>query len=136
MNSQHVDFYAENDNSYLLSLYEACTEDGLDKAAIDNDEPDPVIYGIFADKQLVAYASHRYWDDIITDIEVLIHPLYRGRSLGKMVVSVLCEWCIGHEIVPMYRVFKDNTNSIKLSQALGFKDLVIVETVKVKRITA
>ncbi|RPJ27495.1 MAG: GNAT family N-acetyltransferase [Chloroflexi bacterium] len=123
--------YAENDNPYLQSLYEACTEGDLDEAAINVDEPDPVIYGMFDGDQLVAYASHRYWEDVIADIGVLIHPGYRGRGLGKAVVSALCEWCIGSGVVPMYRVFSYNDHSCNLAQALGFNALVVIETLKV-----
>ena len=119
---------AENDHPCLLSLYEACTEADLDGAEISIDEPDPVIYGMFEGGQLVAYASHRYWDDVIADIGVLIHPNYRGRGLGKAVVSALCEWCIENEVVPMYRVFTDHTHSRRIPEALGFKAMVVIET--------
>ena len=120
----------ESDTPYLLSLYAACTEEDLDEAAINVDEPDPVIYGMFDAGRLVAYASHRYWDEIIADIGVLIHPNYRSRGLGKAVVSELCEWCIQNEVVPMYRVFSDHDHSRRIAQALGFKEMVIVESLK------
>lgn len=125
--------YGENDNPHLLNLYQACMEEDLDEAAINVDEPDPVIYGMFDGNQLVAYASHRYWEDVIADMGVLIHPGYRGRGLGKAVVSALCEWCIENEIVPMYRVFSYNTHSRGLAQALGFKELVVIETLKLMK---
>ena len=121
---------AEKDYLSLMSLYEASTEDDLDYAAIDIDKPDPVIYGIFAERQLAAYASHRYWEDVIADIGVLTHPNYRGRGLGKAVVAALCEWCIENEVVPMYRVFSNLVHSLRLSQALGFREMVIIETLK------
>ena len=121
---------AENDNPQLLRLYEACTEEDLDEAAINVDEPDPVIYGMFAGEQLVAYASHRYWEDVIADMGVLIHPGYRGRGLGKAVVSALCEWCLQNDVIPMYRVFSYNAHSCRIAQALGFKEIVVIETLK------
>jgi len=121
----------EIDNAHLLSLYNVCTEDELDAAAIYVDEPDPVIYGLFDEEKLVAYASHRYWDEVIADIGVLIHPGYRGRGLGKAVVSALCEWCISNDIVPMYRVFTGNIHSCRIPAALGFKQLVVIDTLKV-----
>ncbi len=127
--------YPENDNTYLLGLYDACTEEDLDEAEIYVDDPDPVIYGMFDEEQLVAYASHRYWDEIIADIGVLIHPNYRSRGLGKAVVSALCEWCIKNEVVPMYRVFSDHNHSRRIPQALGFKEMVIIETLKVTTLT-
>lgn len=125
---------AEKDSSDLMSLYEACTEEDLDYADIDIEEPDHVIYGIFAKGQLVAYASHRYWDDVFADMGVLVHPHYRGRGLGKVVVSALCEWCIENEVVPMYRVFSNLVHSRRLSQALGFKEMVIIQTLKVAKV--
>lgn len=121
----------ENDKPYLFKLYEACTETELDAADINVDEPDPVIYGMFDGSQLTAYASHRYWEDVIADIGVLIHPSYRGRGLGKAVVSALCEWCLKNDKVPMYRVFSSHVHSCKLAEALGFKQLVVIETLQV-----
>jgi len=123
--------YPEDDNSHLLSLYDACTKEDLDEAEIYIDEPDPVIYGIFDEGQLVAYASHRYWEEIIADIGVLTHPDYRSRGLGKAVVSELCEWCIQNGVVPMYRVYSDHIHSRRIPQALGFKETVIIEVLKV-----
>ena len=122
--------YPENDNAYLLSLYDACTEEDLDEAEIYVDDPDPVIFGLFDDEHLAAYASHRYWDETIADIGVLVHPDYRSQGLGKAVVSALCEWCIENEVVPMYRVFDDHNHSLRIPQSLGFKDLVIIESLK------
>jgi GNAT superfamily N-acetyltransferase len=122
--------HPENDKAHLLSLYGACSEEDLDAAMIYVDEPDPVIYGMFHKGRLVAYASHRYWGEIIADIGVLIHPDYRSRGLGKAVVSVLCEWCIQNDVVPMYRVFSDHTHSRRIGQALGFKEMVVVEALK------
>jgi GNAT superfamily N-acetyltransferase len=121
--------HPERDHARLLGLYDACTEEDLDAAEIYVDDPDPVILGMFDKEQLVAYASHRYWD-IIADIGVLIHPDYRGRGLGKAVVSALCEWCIENDVVPMYRVFGDHDHSRRIAQALGFKEMVIIETLK------
>lgn len=121
---------AENDRTALLALYESCTEADLDAAEVSIEEPDPVIFGVFEGAQLVAYASHRYWDDVIADIGVLIHPGYRGRGLGKAVVSALCEWCIRNDIVPMYRVYSSHVRSRRIPEALGFKEWVVIETLK------
>jgi GNAT superfamily N-acetyltransferase len=121
---------AENDKTTLLGLYQACTESDLDAAEVSIEEPDPVIFGIFDGTQLVAYAGHRYWDDVIADIGVLIHPEYRSRGLGKAVVSALCEWCFRNDIVPMYRVFMSHPHSRRIPEALGFRKLVFIETLK------
>jgi GNAT superfamily N-acetyltransferase len=130
--------HLEDDNAHLLGLYDKCTEEDLDAAMIYVDDPDPVIFGLFHKGQLAAYASHRYWGEIIADIGVLVHPDYRSRGLGKAVVSVLCEWCIQNGVVPMYRVFSDHTHSRRIGEALGFKEMVVIESSELseERVTA
>lgn len=118
------------DNALLLDFYQACTEEELEAAAISSEEPDAVIYGILAGEQLVAYAGQRYWEGVIADIGVLIHPGYRGRGLGKAVVSALCAWCFENDIIPMYRVFSTNVPSCRTAEALGFKKWIAIETLK------
>jgi GNAT superfamily N-acetyltransferase len=122
---------SEKDNSILFDLYEASTEEDLDAADINVDDPDPVIFGLFDEDKMVAYASHRYWGESIADMGVLIHPAYRGQGLGKAVVSALCAWCIQNEVVPMYRVFSNHEHSRKIPLALGFKDMIVIESLKV-----
>ena len=106
----------------------------LDDADIILDEPDPVIMGLVHNGELTAYASHRYWgDEEIADIGVLIHPNYRGQGLGKAIVSSLCAWCFENNIVPMYRVFDDNTISKKIPKKLGFSELIPIFTYGIRR---
>jgi RimJ/RimL family protein N-acetyltransferase len=121
---------ATNDQALLLDLYAACTEEDLDLAAISLEEPDDVISGIFDGTRLVAYAGYRAWEDTIVDIGVLIHPEYRGRGLGKSVVSSLCECCFRNDVIPMYRVFSYNIHSCKLAEAIGFRPWLVIETLK------
>lgn len=122
---------AEKDKSILFSLFESCTKEDLDAADIYIDDPDPVIFGLFDGEKMVAYASHRYWGESIADMGVLIHPEYRSQGLGKAVISALCEWCIQNKVVPMYRVFSHHEYSRRIPLALGFKDMVLVESLKV-----
>ena len=121
------------DDEILRAFYGDCTKEDLDEAEIYVDEPDPVIYGLFEKSHMMAYASHRYWDDIIADIGVLVHPDYRSKGLGKAVVSIICEWCIQNDVVPMYRVFNNNTHSLRIPASMGFKERVTIETFKVDR---
>ena len=120
----------KKDDALLTAYYAACTAEELDEADIDFDEPDPIIFGLFDGTQMAAYASHRYWDEVIADIGVLIHPHYRNRGLGKAVVSIISEWCLQNNIVPMYRVFSYHRYSINIAQSLGFKLFVSIDTLK------
>jgi len=139
----------------LPTLYEACSEEDLDEAEILLDEPDPVIYCGYeataddanaTDGPIVAYASHRYWgvgerdqdldarDDptgLLADIGVLVHPDYRHRGLGKAGVSQLTQWCIEHDVIPMYRVDQVHFRSRRIPEALGFTRAFEMIVVKV-----
>ena len=124
--------HPEYDNVLLLALYDACSEVDLDEAEIYVDEPDSVIFGLFDDGALVAYAGHRYWGEAIADIGVLIHPEYRSRGLGRAVVSILCKWCLENDALPMYRVPADHLHSLGIARALGFQEMVVVETLELE----
>ena len=60
----------------------------------------------------------------------LTRPSYQNHGLGKAVISELCKWCIKNQIVPMYRVFSYHTHSQRIPLALGFKELVTIETLR------
>ena len=120
------------DNELLIDLYDACTEADLDEAEIYVDEPDSVIFGLFDEGLLAAYAGHRYWGETIADIGVLIRPEYRSRGLGKAVVTLLCEWCLDNDVLPMYRVPADHLHSRGIARALGFQEMVVVKTLELE----
>jgi len=105
----------------------------MDEAEIFVDEPDPVIYGLFDGEHMAAYASHRYWDDVIGDIGVLVRSDYRSQGLGKAAVSALCQWCVENDVVPMYRVFREHVHSWRIQEALGFTEMVRIDTLKLKK---
>ncbi len=124
----------EQDDSILRAFYGAATADDLEKAEILVDEPDPVIFGLFdGGGQMAAYASHRYWEELLCDIGVLVHPHFRGQGLGAASVSTLCEWCIANEKIPMYRVLEDNPHSLTIPRGLGFQMMVRVDALKINK---
>jgi len=126
--------FPENDKFLLLDFYGQCTAEDLDEADIFVGKPDPVIFGLFDGDKMIAYASHRYWDNVIADMGVLVHPNYRRLGLGKAVVSELCRWSIENDIVPMYRVFQEHVHSCRIQEALGFTEMVRIETLKLKKL--
>ena len=128
--AQRVDGVKED--AVLRDLYASVTEQDLDEAEIYVDEPDPVIFGLFNGDKMIAYTSHRYWEDLICDIGVLVHPQFRNLGLGKAVVSALCEWCIENEKIPMYRVFDDHLHSVRIPEALGFQKLITISSISIE----
>jgi len=120
------------EDATLQAFYATASQQDLEAAEIYLDEPDPVIFGLFdADGTMAAYASHRYWEDLLCDIGVLVGDGYRGKGLGKAVVSALCDWCIANQKIPMYRVFDNNPHSLAIPGALGFQLLVTIDTLEI-----
>ena len=129
---RYLDAANEAENAILLAFYDQCSADDLDEADIYIDEPDPVIFGLFDGEQMAAYSSHRYWENTLADIGVLVHKDYRKRGLGKAVVAELCQVCFDHDIVPMYRAMDYNTGSLRIPHALGFEMLLTVKSLKIE----
>ena len=117
---------SEADYPAMNDFFKHCSEEDLDDADIDLDEPDPVIFCGFYDNQIVAYASHRYFPEGIADIGVLIHPDHRKKGYGLDVVSHDTRWCLDNNIIPMYRVWENNIGSVSLVKKLGFTCFVEV----------
>lgn len=125
------------DDDILQAFYAASSAEDLELAEIILDKPDPVIFGLFdGQERMAAYASHRYWEDLLCDIGVLVHPDFRGRGLGRAAVSTLCDWCIENEKIPMYRVLEDNTPSVTIAEALGFQMMVRVDALTIAAVNA
>ena len=66
------------------------------------------------------------------DIGVLTHPAARGRGLARSATSMLCAWCLQHDVVPMYRVAGNNPASSRIPAALGFTRMVEIDALKVE----
>lgn len=68
------------------------------------------------------------------NIAVYTNESFRRKGYAKMVVSSCIEWCLKHDIEPIYLVDHDNTASIKLAESLGFetfsKEYVLSESLE------
>jgi len=131
---------AQSEYDKLDTLFSACSEQDLEGADIWLNDPDPVIFCGFFGDQVVAYASHRYMTaygslsclaDVIADVGVLIHPEFRGRGLGKAVVSALSQWCIDHDKIPQYRLNQGHVRSRRIPESLGYTRLFEVTLIVV-----
>ncbi|MCH4886196.1 GNAT family N-acetyltransferase [Acidaminobacter sp. JC074] len=54
------------------------------------------------------------------NIVVYVKPEHRNKGYAKMLVSSCVDWCLDHDILPVYLVDKDNLPSIRLAKSLGF----------------
>lgn len=115
----------------LDTLFGKCSEHDLEEADIWLEEPDPVIFCGFQDDHMVAYASHRYLNDVIAEVGVLIHPEFRGRGLGRSVVSALSQWCIDNDKLPQYQVDERHTHSRRIPESLGYTRMFEVAAITI-----
>lgn len=122
----------KSDYKVLNEFYDQCSEQDLDDAEILLDEPDPIIFLAWKQDKIVAYASHRYWADVIADIGVLTHPDHRGIGLGKRVVSADTKWCLENNIIPQYRTSLDNPASHSIAKALSFTHYFDIHCLELK----
>lgn len=116
----------------LTAFFDACDIQDLEAVEIELDNPDPIIFGCFYGDEMVSYASHRYEGDTLADIGVLTRPDFRGRGLGKAVVSADALWCLHNNVVAMYRFDVENIPSSKIPRSLGFTDYIYITIVKLK----
>ncbi|SFS18002.1 Acetyltransferase (GNAT) family protein [Microbacterium sp. cf046] len=94
-------------------------EADLDEAFVELDHW--LVYGTFANGQLVAAASMYPWRGTrLADLGVITLPAYRGRGLAKRVVRAIAADALGQGFEPQYRCQLDNLASIALAGSAGF----------------
>jgi len=126
VNNLMIKQITEEDYPAMNKFLEQCTEEELDDADIQVEEPDPVIFCGFQNEQVVAYASHRLFAENIADIGVLIHSEHRKCGYGSALIMNDTQWCLENDVIPMYRVLGSNKGSMALVKKLGFTPLVTV----------
>jgi len=65
-----------------------------------------------------AFTSARHDDKLEIGIET--KPEYHGKGLGYIACAKLIEYCLEHQLEPVWSCRLDNIGSVKLSQKLGF----------------
>ncbi|MGC9349017.1 MAG: GNAT family N-acetyltransferase [Anaerolineae bacterium] len=101
----------------LVEMKAACTPDEVDMGEVSVE--DEIGFGCF-DGHTLASVATGFWLTGFMDIGVLTHPAYRGKGLGKAVVSALCTWCIERAIIAQYRCLVTNIGSYNIARALHF----------------
>lgn len=91
---------------------------------------DAIVFGCFDRNKLVGVTSYWFWGENIADIGVIIHPDYREQSIGKALVSKLCNWGINNKKINLYRHDEMNNKSHQLALSLNFKQYSYMEAMK------
>jgi len=70
--------------------------------------------------QNVAYGMISDIDYKAGNIVVYVKEEHRRKGYARMLVASCIDWCLDHDILPLYLVDKDNLASIRLAKSLGF----------------
>jgi N-acetylglutamate synthase-like GNAT family acetyltransferase len=118
----------EADTPALDLMKSACSENDVEEGEVNTH--DELAIGAFDDDKMVACASMYDWHGF-ADIGVLVHPDYRQQSLGKAVVSLICQHLLAPDYVLTYRYDVNNTGSKRIAKSLGFTQYSKGEAFKV-----
>lgn len=95
-------------------------EDDLDEAFVELDHW--LVFGTFVDGELACAASMYPWGETrIADLGVITLPRFRGRGLGRATVRAMSAVALDRGYEPQYRCQLDNTASVALARAAGFR---------------
>lgn len=97
----------------------------VQRESTPDGEPRWVIRGRAAepgDGPTVAVAGVNWRSPRWAEVYVQVEPAARGRGLGRSVVSACTSWLFDQGLQPLYLVADDNSESIGLAEALGYRD--------------
>lgn len=96
------------------------SEQDIDDAEIDVDDPDEEIRMAYYRSVPVAYAGYRVFTTGVADTGILVHPDHRGRGLACSLVGEVTGACIERGRVPMWRTWDGNQASYHVALHNGY----------------
>lgn len=110
-----------SDHPPLQRFLDGCTEEDIEDALIDLDDPDEVIHLVYHGDTPVGYAGYRRWGKNMGDVGILIQEEHRKKGLGMQSVASVTEACLKKDCLPFYRTSYSNQGSEKIARAVGYK---------------
>lgn len=117
------------DHPLLKRFLEPCSEEDIDEAEIDLDDPDEVIELVYQKEKPIGYAGYRTWESGLGDMGILIYPEHRKKGLGRTAVAKVTEDCIRNGRLPLYRASCKNIGSNMIARSIGYE--LIWETAEI-----
>ncbi|MBW4435912.1 MAG: GNAT family N-acetyltransferase [Pleurocapsa minor GSE-CHR-MK-17-07R] len=94
--------------------------------SLTDSEVFPYAVGIFMDDQMVAYGTVRVWADTLAEIFLDVLQKYRGRGIGKSLVTHLTSWVLENTPwIPQYDAEVTNVHSMSLASRCGYSPYVV-----------
>lgn len=84
-------------------------------------EVDGILFGIFDENGLAAWAGEKRMSDVAHDIQVATRSDVRRRGLARLVASRAIKAIIDSGLIPFYSHLRSNTPSARLAVDLGFR---------------
>jgi len=103
----------------VMPLLEACSEEEREHSSLGGNCEETV--GLYREGKLVAAAGYEIRGGKVAHIGVLVHPLYRGKGLAKLVVSGITARALATDYGVQYQTLVTNQPSVKAAMSLGFK---------------
>ncbi len=110
-----------SDHPTIQAFLATCSDEDIEDALIDVDDPDEEIRMVFQNDAPVGYAGYRLWESGLGDVGILIHPDHRKMGLGIAAVAATTAACIANGRLPFYRTSRDNKGSAAIAEGLGYK---------------
>jgi RimJ/RimL family protein N-acetyltransferase len=108
-----------------------CSEDERDEGDVSIDHL--LAFGAFDGSRIVGASSVFVWRGFM-EPGILTDPAYRGKGLGKALVSACAEYYLGGERVVSYRHDIVNVGSQRIADSLGFSRYGIADMVEPPRV--
>jgi len=108
------------DHKLLQQFLDGCTDEDIEDALIDLDDPDEEIRLVFHKGKPVGYGAYRRWGKMMGDVGILIQKEHRMKGLGKAAVAAATEACLNNDCLPFYRTSRENTGSQSIARNLGY----------------
>ncbi len=105
----------------LQAFLDTCTEEDIEEALIDLEDPDKEVYLVYYNDKAVGYAGYRLLDSGLGDVGILVHPDHRRLGLGSAGVAAATKACLKNGDLPLYRTSRDNRGSAAIAVRLGYK---------------
>lgn len=104
----------------LQEFLDGCTEEDIEDALIDLEDPDEEIRLVYWQNKPIGYAGYRRWGVNMGDVGILIQKEHRRKGLGRAAVAEATKACLDNNCLPFYRTSSDNQGSETIARSLGY----------------